>query len=142
MRHGPGSPPEVEAPAPVPDYLAETAMIARALDSLTQIVGRLDGRMDRILALQSGAIPNTEAIAPAKETDKQILERELDALLAEIARVRAESEAVAPENPGVERASEPDTRKRLGKLRRRQASILARLLEIEGDPGAEEIGFL
>lgn len=157
MRHGPSSPPEIDPPAPIPATrddtaliaraLDETAMIARALDSLAQVVGRLDSRLDGILAQQAVDPAKPEPVAPAASvaaggTDKQALERELDAVLAEIARLRADSEATAAAQPDGERRPEPAACKRLGKLRRRQATILSRLLEIEGDPGADELGYL
>lgn len=170
MRHGPGSPAEAVAAEPVrrvPD-LADTVMIARAIESLTQVVGRLDTHLDQILALKP-VVPDSAAGAVAPATtgeNKRTLTRELDALLAEISRLRstcadavaARAAAATPireetgqkaELPSAEQVpfageaqSDPDVRKRLGKLRRRQAAILSRLLEMEGDPGADELGYL
>jgi hypothetical protein len=71
-------------------------------------------------------------------TDKHSLERELCTLLAEISRVRGESLPATSDRPAVD----DSTHAHLGKLRRRQASILARLLQLDGDPGGDEMCFL
>lgn len=151
MRHAPGSPPETtpaqHAPTPptpsdaTPLHLFDTTAIARALDTLAHVVGRLDGHLDRILSAPPAGAEESAQSGPQPATpltDKQVLERELHALMTEIARVR--SETVAPQDPSeTDRATTPERHKQLGKLRRRQASILARLLELEGDPGADDL---
>ena len=152
MRHAPGSPPETtpaqHAPAPpippsdaTPLHLFDTTAIARALDSLAHVVGRLDGHLDRILtaspaAAEEPAQAASQAATPL--TDRQVLERELHALLTEIARVRSEAASIQDPTDS-EGTTTADQHKQLGKLRRRQAAILARLLELDGDPGADDL---
>jgi hypothetical protein len=179
MRHGPGSPPETD-PGTKPGAL-DTVAITRALDDLARAVGRLDARIDRLLAAPDPA-PALPAQSAPKPSARESLERELDELLAEIARVRTEGERAlvrstdaeaalvrstdaegalvqatdagavlvqASDGAGAfvqaadtEAASELALRRRLGKLRRRQTSILSRLLEIDGDPASEALDCL
>jgi hypothetical protein len=152
MRHGPGSPPETvvaaELPGPLPALprVDDNAAIARALEAVAIAVTRLEARLDQVLAAGRAApapapasVPTVTAPQARAVTDKLALERELCTLLAEIARVRAEcASATGDERPAVDAQAHA----RLGKLRRRQASILARLLQLDGDPGGDEMCFL
>jgi hypothetical protein len=172
MRHGPGSPaeivvaPEATTPPPALPRVDDTSAIARALEAVAIAVTRLEARLDQVLevgklaretaasapksalpaatpvALPSSVaslmsvapIPPAEPVAP----DKQALERELTTLLAEIATVRAQCEPPTPDRPAVDDTAHA----RLGKLRRRQAAILARLLQLDGNPTGDEMCFL
>jgi hypothetical protein len=142
MRHGPGSPPETDPSAKTSPV--DAVAIARALDDLAQAVGRLDARIDRLLAAPqpAPALPSPTVQAGPPPSAKQTLESELDALLTEIARVRDEGEAARSQSADGGTTIEPAVRQHLGKLRRRQVSILARLLDLEGDPVADELEFL
>ncbi len=172
MRHGPGSPPEtviapdVTLPPPALPHIDDTAAIARALEAVAVAVSRLESRLDQVLAvgkLAQAIVANTPqsalpvaapvvpqvsvsslmSLAPVASaepaaSDKHALERELCALLAEIASVRAQCDPPASDRP----AADDSAHAHLGKLRRRQASILARLLQLDGDPGGDEMCFL
>lgn len=147
MRHGPGSPPETDPGTK--SGAMDTVAIARALDDLARAVGQLDARIDRLLDSRMDPLLAAPEPAPALPTRsastpsaKESLERELDALLAEIARVRTEGVGALVQASEGEAATEHELRLRLGKLRRRQTSILSRLREIDGDPGAEELDCL
>jgi hypothetical protein len=151
MRHGPGSPPETvvstDLPGPLPALprVDDNAAIARALEAVAIAVTRLEARLDQVLAVSRTAPavappPAPTATVPEVRTapDKLALERELCTLLAEIARVRGQCVAETSDRVG----ADADAHVHLGKLRRRQASILARLLQLEGDPGGDEMCFL
>lgn len=151
MRHGPGSPPEtviateLPGPAPALPRIDDNAAIARALEAVAIAVTRLEARLDQVLAVGRSApaiasvpTPATAAVEAPIAPDKHALERELSTLLADIARVRAQCATATDDRP----AADTDVHAHLGKLRRRQASILARLLQLDGDPGGDEMCFL
>lgn len=109
--------------------VSDVALLCRAIDVLTDAVRRLDQHLDRVLDVQSrasglaavhGDPPDDDGGEPmppplsarASTEEREALERDLDAVLAEITRVKSED---AP-------------RAELARLRRRQADVLARLL--------------
>lgn len=133
------------AASPVPNS-NETRELARAVDMLTDVVRRLDGHLDRLLEFQARIqvpAPAAETVAASNKAperialDRMTLERELDLVLAEIARVRIESRGPHANVLGQERSTlEDSARAQLGQLRRRQASVLARLLEFDQEEDA------
>ena len=149
MRHGRGATLETvvasELPGPLPALpcVDDNAAIARALEAVAIAVTRLEERLDQVLAVGRAApavLPTPTASVPAVPTvpDKHTLERELCTLLGEIARVREQCAPPTSERP----AADAEVHTQLGKLRRRQASILARLLQLDGDPSGDEMCFL
>ena len=151
MRHGAGARQEqvvaADVPGPLPALprVDDNAAIARALEAVAVAVMRLEARLDQVIAVGRTVpvvvptpVPAATAPAMPKFSDKDALERELCTVLAEIARVRENCEPATSERP----AADDDVHAQLGKLRRRQASILARLLQLDGDPGGDEMCFL
>lgn len=160
MRHGPGSPPEtvvvtdLSAPAPALPRIDDNAAIARALEAVAIAVTRLEARLDQVLAAArtaSASAPPAARPAIAAEIeppaplpsrssgiDKHALERELSEVMAEISRARVQDVPASTDQP----ADHHGAHALLGKLRRRQASILARLLQLDGDPGGDEMTLL
>jgi len=107
----------------------DIALLCRSIDVLTDAVRRLDQHLDRLLDVRVRATEHDDrgddtddddtAPPPLSSTathdDHDTLERDLDAVLAEIAQVRSEGAPHAE----------------LARLRRRQADVVARLLALD-----------
>jgi hypothetical protein len=129
MRHGIG-----------PEAATE---LAGTLSRLAQVLERMDERLDRV----EKEVARDEKDAPVQPSapvdgEAHTLEHGLNDVLAEIARVKTETEreiAAWGGHPQTDeqKALEQTSFQKLGTLRRRQASLLFRLMEAKGEEGVD-----
>lgn len=139
MRHGvvtPAGPFQVAAPLPSsPARAEEESRLLAAFERIARAVESIDARLAARAPVILGApIAPAAPVGQIGQPDTAALEASLNAVLAEIERVKAEAREQATRWGGVpqneeQRALEQTTYVRLGQLRRRQAGILFRLQE-------------
>lgn len=119
------------------DYLPQ---LVRAFDELLGLLRRLETRLDRLEQAQPALHSQPRLQRPS---DALAVEQSLRSVLDEIARVESKSRTAgidrsATDKTAEELALEETHFLELGKLRRRQASLLFRLRELQGEDYSDE----
>jgi hypothetical protein len=119
------------------DYLPQ---LVHAFDELLGLLRRLDSRLDRLEKTRPELLSPVRAQA---SNDVLSVEQSLRGLLDEIHRVESQSRELgsdrSPDEKSAEEAElEKTTYLELGKLRRRQAALLFRLREMQGEDCSDE----
>ncbi len=126
---GPGSEVRLESTrAPMPgaqETKAQTHLLARLADTLDRIEERL-GRMEAFLPLTPRAQGARATEDEPNEETKGLL-RDLQRVLREIAKLRAEREQIVAQNGAADPAAVREFDLELGRLRKLQAGVLFRL---------------
>jgi hypothetical protein len=113
--------------------------LVRSFDELLALLRRLESRLENL----ENSSAERAAIARQRQSDARVVEESLHSVLNEISRVQNQWRAVgaargvAPKSDA-DTALEETTFVELGKLRRRQASLLFRLRELEGEDRSDE----